>query len=137
MGHLLIVDRADEYAAEHVQVIAENLDWYLDNLNNYGSLFLGEACTVAYGDKTSGTNHILPTKKAARYSGGLNVGKFIKILTYQKLTREANRKIAAVSSRISRVEGMEGHARSADIRLKKYFPEEKFDFEVYEQQRYC
>ncbi len=127
----------DEYAAEHVQVIAENLDWYLDNLNNYGSLFLGEACTVAYGDKTSGTNHILPTKKAARYSGGLNVGKFIKILTYQKLTREANRKIAAVSSRISRVEGMEGHARSADIRLKKYFPEEKFDFEVYEQQRYC
>lgn len=126
----------DEYAAEHVQVIARDLDWYLEHLNNYGSLFLGEACTVSYGDKTSGTNHILPTKKAARYSGGLNVGKFIKTLTYQKLTRRANRKIAAVASRISRVEGMEGHARAADIRLKKYFPEEEFDFEVYDQQRY-
>ena len=126
----------DEYAAEHVQVIARDLDWYLDHLNNYGSLFLGEACTVSYGDKTSGTNHILPTKKAARYSGGLNVGKFIKTLTYQKLTPEANRRIAAVASRISRVEGMEGHARAADIRLKKYFPEEDFDFEVYDQKRY-
>jgi sulfopropanediol 3-dehydrogenase len=126
----------DAYAAEHVQVIAEDPDWFLENLKNYGSLFLGEACTVAYGDKTSGTNHILPTKKAARYSGGLNVGKFIKTLTYQKLTPEANRKIAAVASRISRVEGMEGHARAADFRLKKYFPEEKFDFEVYEQRRY-
>ena len=89
----------DEYAAEHLQVIAEDLDWYLDNLKNYGSLFLGEGCTVSYGDKISGTNHILPTKKAARYSGGLNVGKFIKTLTYQKLTREANRTIGAVASR--------------------------------------
>ena len=139
---VLCADRAemvrvgDDYAAEHVQVIAADLDWYLEHLNNYGSLFLGEACTVAYGDKTSGTNHILPTKKAARYSGGLNVAKFIKILTYQKLTPEANRQIAAVASRISRVEGMEGHARSADIRLEKYFPEEKFDFEVYRQRRY-
>ena len=126
----------DEYAAEHVQVIAEDLDWYLDNLKNYGSLFLGEACTVAYGDKTSGTNHILPTEKAARYSGGLNVGKFIKTLTYQKLTPEANRRIASVASRISRYEGMEGHARAADIRLRKYFPDETFDFEVYNQKQY-
>jgi sulfopropanediol 3-dehydrogenase len=126
----------DEYAAEHVQVIAEDLDWYLANLKNYGSLFLGEGCTVSYGDKTSGTNHILPTKKAARYSGGLNVGKFIKILTYQKLTKEANRTIGAVASRISRYEGMEGHARAADIRLRKYFPDEKFEFEVYNQKSY-
>jgi len=126
----------DDYAAEHVQVIAADPDWYLKKLKNYGSLFLGEECTVAYGDKTSGTNHILPTKKAGRYSGGLNVGKFIKTLTYQKLTRDANRKIGAVASRISRVEGMEGHARSADIRLRKYFPNEKFDFEVYRQKKY-
>ena len=126
----------DAYAAEHVQVIAEDLTWYLENLKNYGSLFLGEGCTVSYGDKTSGTNHILPTKKAARYSGGLNVGKFIKILTYQKLTKEANRTIGAVTSRISRYEGMEGHARAADIRLRKYFPDETFDFEVYDQKSY-
>jgi len=126
----------DEYAAEHVQVIAEDVDWYLDNLKNYGSLFLGEGCTVSHGDKTSGTNHILPTKKAARYSGGLNVGKFIKILTYQKLSKEANRTIGAVASRISRYEGMEGHARAADIRLRRYFPEEEFDFEVYDQKSY-
>jgi len=127
---------SDEYAAEHVQVIAEDLDWYLRHLENYGSLFLGEECTVAYGDKISGTNHILPTKKAGRYSGGLNVGKFIKTLTYQKLTREANRTIGAVASRISRIEGMEGHARAADIRLRKYFPDEKFDYEVYQQTAY-
>jgi sulfopropanediol 3-dehydrogenase len=127
---------SDEYAAEHVQIIAEDLDWYLQQLENYGSLFLGEACTVAYGDKVSGTNHILPTKKAGRYSGGLNVGKFIKTLTYQRLTPDANRKIAAVASRISRVEGMEGHARSADIRLRKYFPGEEFAFEVYRQKGY-
>ncbi|MBC2741834.1 MAG: histidinol dehydrogenase [Desulfosarcina sp.] len=127
---------SDDYAAEHVQVIAEDLDWYLTNLKNYGSLFLGEGCTVAYGDKTSGTNHILPTKKAARYSGGLNVGKFIKTLTYQRLTKEANRTIGAVASRVSRYEGMEGHARAADIRLRKYFPGETFDFEVYDQKSY-
>lgn len=124
---------SDDYAAEHVQVIAEDLDWWLDRLTNYGSLFLGEGCTVPYGDKTTGTNHILPTKKAARYSGGLSVGKFIKTVTYQKLTKEANHKIAAVASRISRLEGMEGHARAADVRLRKYFPDEKFDFEVYRQ----
>jgi sulfopropanediol 3-dehydrogenase len=126
----------DDYAAEHVQVISADLDWYLEHLKNYGSLFLGECCTVTYGDKTSGTNHILPTKKAARYSGGLNVGKFIKTLTYQKLTKEANRTIGAVASRISRYEGMEGHARAADIRLRKYFPDEEFDFEVYDQKSY-
>lgn len=127
-----MLEVSNDYAAEHVQVIAEDLDWWLDNLTNYGSLFLGEECTVPYGDKTTGTNHILPTNKAARYSGGLSVGKFIKVVTYQKLTREASRKIGEVASRISRLEGMEGHARAADIRLRKYYPEENFDFEVYD-----
>ena len=131
-----IVRINDEYAAEHVQVMARDPEWYLHNLRNYGSLFLGEGCTVSYGDKTSGTNHILPTRKAARYSGGLNVGKFIKVLTYQKMSKEANRTIGAVASRISRYEGMEGHARAADIRLRRYFPEEEFDFEVYDQKSY-
>jgi sulfopropanediol 3-dehydrogenase len=91
---------------------------------------------VAYGDKISGTNHILPTKKAGRYSGGLNVGKFIKTLTYQKLTKSANRTIGAIASRISRIEGMEGHARAADYRLRKYFPANGFDQTVYQQKKY-
>lgn len=127
-----MLEVSNDYAAEHVQVIAQDLDWWLDNLSNYGSLFLGEECTVSYGDKTTGTNHILPTNKAARYSGGLSVGKFIKVVTYQKMTQEASKRIGEVASRISRIEGMEGHARAADIRLRKYFPDEKFDFEVYD-----
>lgn len=122
----------DDYAAEHVQVMAADLPWWLKRLTNYGSLFLGEGCTVPYGDKTTGTNHILPTKKAARYSGGLSVGKFIKTVTYQQLSKAANRKIGAVASRISRIEGMEGHARAADLRLRRYFPDENFDFKVYD-----
>ncbi len=126
----------DQYAAEHVQVIAEDLDWWLANLKSYGSLFLGEGCTVAYGDKCSGTNHILPTKKAGLYSGGLNVHKFLKIYTYQELTNEANRTIGGAASRLSRVEGMEGHARACDWRLNKYFPNENWDFEVYKQKTY-
>lgn len=130
-----MVHLSDEFAGEHVQIMAEDLDWWLRKLKNYGSLFLGEACTVCYGDKTSGTNHILPTNKAARYSGGLSVHKFIKVLTYQYMTEEANRKLGPVSSRISRIEGMEGHARAADYRLRKYFPDEKWDFEVYEQKK--
>jgi sulfopropanediol 3-dehydrogenase len=126
---------SDRYAAEHVQVIASSLDWWLQRLKNYGSLFLGEACTVAFGDKASGTNHILPTNRAARYSGGLSVHKFVKVLTYQKMTAEANREIGSVTSRISRLEGMEGHARAADLRLRRYFPNEVWDFEVYSQKR--
>ena len=118
---------SDEYASEHLEVHAADLDWWLNTLTNYGSLFLGEESTVAYGDKTSGPNHILPTKKAGRYSGGLSAGKFIKTVTYQRLTREANRQIGCVSARISRLEGMEGHARTSDVRLAKYFPDEKFD----------
>jgi sulfopropanediol 3-dehydrogenase len=118
---------SDEYASEHLEVQAADLDWWLNTLTNYGSLFLGEESTVAYGDKTSGPNHILPTKKAGRYSGGLSAGKFIKTVTYQRLTREANRQIGCVSARISRLEGMEAHARTSDVRLAKYFPDEKFD----------
>ena len=123
---------ANELAVEHVQVMARDLNWWLSRLNNYGSLFLGESCTVAFGDKTSGTNHILPTQKAAKYSGGLNVGKFVKTVTYQKVDPNACIQIAAVTSRISRLEGMEGHARAADVRLRKYFPNRVFDFPLYE-----
>jgi len=118
---------SDEYAPEHLEVHARDLDWWLERVTNYGSLFLGEETTVAYGDKTSGPNHILPTMKAARYSGGLSVGKFIKTLTWQRMSREATREVAAVTARISRLEGMEAHARTADDRLQKYFPGEAFD----------
>ena len=126
----------DAYAAEHVQVIAEDLDWWVQNLTAYGSLFLGEGSTVPQGDKCSGTNHILPTKKAAHYSGGLNVHKFLKIYTYQEIGKDANKVVSGAASRLSRVEGMEGHARACDWRLRKYFPNEEWDFEVYDQQKY-
>ncbi len=118
---------SDAYAAEHLEIHCKELDWWLDNLTNYGSLFLGEETTVAYGDKTSGTNHILPTMGAARYTGGLSVGKFMKTVTWQRMSKEANRQIGQVCARISRLEGMEAHARTADIRLEKYFPNETFD----------
>lgn len=118
---------SDRYAAEHLEVHARDLDWWLANLTCYGSLFLGEETTVAFGDKASGPNHILPTKGAARYSGGLSVHKFIKTVTWQRMTRDANRDVAQVTARISRLEGMEAHARTADDRLAKYFPDEKFD----------
>ena len=118
---------SDDYAAEHLEVQTADLDWWLGRLRNYGSLFLGEETTVAYGDKASGPNHILPTKGAGRYTGGLSVGKFIKTVTYQRMSREANRDLGAVTARISRLEGMEGHARTADLRLEKYFPGEDFE----------
>jgi sulfopropanediol 3-dehydrogenase len=117
----------DQYAPEHLHIQAADAGWWLANLHSYGSLFLGEETTVAFGDKCSGPNHILPTRGAARYSGGLNAGKFLKVLSYQRMTRDANRAIAPVAARISRLEGMEGHARTADIRLQKYFPAEEFD----------
>ncbi len=119
----------DRYAPEHLQVQAEDLDWWLRSLKNYGSLFLGEETTVAFGDKCSGPNHILPTKGAGRYSGGLNAQKFVKVLTYQRMTRGASRGVAQVASRISRLEGMEGHAMTGDVRLAKYFPEERFQLQ--------
>src|SRR5436305_3264520 len=115
------VELSDRYAPEHLEVQARELDWWLAHLTNYGSLFLGEETTVAFGDKASGPNHILPTKGAARYSGGLSVHKFLKVLTWQRLTREASREPAPVTARISRLEGMEAHARTADERLGKYF----------------
>jgi sulfopropanediol 3-dehydrogenase len=118
---------SDRYCAEHLEVHARDLDWWLVNLTCYGSLFLGEETTVAYGDKVSGPNHILPTKGAARYSGGLSVHKFIKAVTWQRMTREANRDLAQVAARISRLEGMEAHARTADARLARYFPGEAFE----------
>jgi sulfopropanediol 3-dehydrogenase len=120
---------SDEYAPEHLEVQTANLEWYLARLRNYGSLFLGEETTVAFGDKCSGTNHILPTRGAGHYTGGLSVHKFIKIVTTQRMTRDATREVAAVTARLSRLEGMEGHARTGDIRLQKYFPGEDFILE--------
>ncbi|MEP1931033.1 MAG: histidinol dehydrogenase [Roseibium sp.] len=118
---------SDRYAPEHLTVQAEDLDWWLDRLTCYGSLFLGEETTVAFGDKASGTNHVLPTSGAASYTGGLSVHKFMKIVTWQRATRNGAKPVAVATARISRLEGMEGHARTADIRLKKYFPDETFD----------
>ena len=122
-----IVEVSDRYASEHLEVHARELDWWLSTLTCYGSLFLGEETTVAYGDKASGPNHVLPTKGAARYSGGLSVHKFMKTLTWQRMTREAARDIGEVTARISRLEGMEAHARTADDRLAKYFPGQTFE----------
>jgi sulfopropanediol 3-dehydrogenase len=118
---------SDEYAPEHLTVQAEDLDWWLGRLSCYGSLFLGEETTVSYGDKASGTNHVLPTSGAAGYTGGLSVHKYMKIVTWQRTTRDGSKRIAEATARISRLEGMEGHARAADVRLEKYFPDETFD----------
>lgn len=109
---------ADRYAPEHLQVQAEDLDWWLNRLSAYGSLFLGEETTVAFGDKTSGPNHVLPTSGAARYTGGLSVHKFTKTVTWQRCNADASHELALRTARISRMEGMEGHARSAELRLK-------------------
>ena len=118
---------SDDYAPEHLTVQAEDLDWWLNRLTCYGSLFLGEETTVSYGDKAAGTNHVLPTSRAANYTGGLSVHKYMKIVTWQRTTREASKDVAIATARISRLEGMEGHARAADVRLAKYFPGENFD----------
>lgn len=118
---------SDEYAPEHLTVQAQDLSWWLNRLKCYGSLFLGEETTVAFGDKASGTNHVLPTSRSAKYTGGLSVHKFMKIVTWQQASRLGSKPIAEATARISRLEGMEGHARSADVRLRKYFPEEEFD----------
>ncbi|HCP82591.1 MAG TPA: histidinol dehydrogenase [Octadecabacter sp.] len=118
---------SDAYAPEHLTVQAHDIDWWLETLTCYGSLFLGEETTVSYGDKASGTNHVLPTSGAAGYTGGLSVHKYMKIVTWQRATREASKDVAIATARISRLEGMEGHARAADVRLAKYFPNETFD----------
>jgi sulfopropanediol 3-dehydrogenase len=131
-----VCEISDRYASEPLQVIAGDLEWWKNKLRNYGSLFLGEGSTVTHGDKCSGTNHILPTKRAARYTGGLNVMKFLKVLTWQEIDVNANRTFSAVGSRISRIEGMDGHARACDWRLRKFFPGEEWDFEVADPPRY-
>ncbi|MFT7058458.1 MAG: sulfopropanediol 3-dehydrogenase [Pseudorhodobacter sp.] len=118
---------SDEYAPEHLTVQAQDLEWWQGRLSCYGSLFLGEETTVSYGDKASGTNHVLPTSGAASYTGGLSVHKYMKIVTWQRSTREGSKRVAQATARISRLEGMEGHARAADVRLAKYFPGENFD----------
>ena len=116
-----MVREADRIASEHVQVMTRDPDYFLNNMKNYGSLFLGPRTNVAYGDKVIGTNHTLPTKKAARYTGGLWVGKFLKTCTYQKvLTDEASAKIGEVCSRLCMLEGFVAHAEQANVRVRRY-----------------
>lgn len=124
---------SDDYAPEHLTVQAEDLDWWLGRLLCYGSLFLGEETTVSYGDKAAGTNHVLPTSGSAKYTGGLSVHKYMKIVTWQRATREGSKRVGEATARISRLEGMEGHARAADVRLAKYFPGENFDLSASEE----
>jgi len=116
-----MVAEADRVASEHVQVMTRDPDYFLSNMTNYGALFLGSRTNVAYGDKVIGTNHTLPTKKAARYTGGLWVGKFLKTCTYQKvLTDEASAMIGEYCSRLCVLEGFLGHAEQANIRVRRY-----------------
>lgn len=115
-----MVEVADFIASEHVQVMTKDPDYFLNNMTNYGALFLGRETNVSYGDKVVGTNHTLPTNKAARYTGGLWVGKFIKTCTYQKLTEEASLEIGEYCSRLCALEGFAGHKEQADIRVRRY-----------------
>ena len=116
-----MVREADRLAFEHVTVLTEDPDYFLDNMSNYGALFLGPRTNVSFGDKVIGTNHTLPTKTAARYTGGLWVGKFMKTCTYQKvLTDEASARIGAHCSRLCMLEGFAGHAEQANIRVRRY-----------------
>ncbi|MBC7813219.1 MAG: histidinol dehydrogenase [Burkholderiales bacterium] len=115
-----LVSQADRLASEHVEVLTENPDYFLHNMTNYGALFLGPETNVAYGDKVIGTNHTLPTKGAARYTGGLWVGKFIKTVTYQKVTAEASVIIGEYGSRLCDLEGFMGHKAQCDLRVKRY-----------------
>jgi len=127
-GEVILVDTveemvqvADDIASEHVQINTKNPDYFLENMSNYGALFLGNRTNVAYGDKAIGTNHTLPTKKAARYTGGLWVGKFIKTCTYQKvLTDEASALVGGYCSRLCEIEGFMAHKAQADLRVKRY-----------------
>jgi sulfopropanediol 3-dehydrogenase len=127
-GQILLVDsieeavvEADKLAFEHVEVLTENPDYFLENMTNYGCLFLGPETNVAYGDKVIGTNHTLPTKGAARYTGGLWVGKFIKTVTYQKVkTPEASAYIGEYAARLCQIENFAGHAEQALLRVRRY-----------------
>lgn len=111
---------SDRYAPEHLELQVEDVDFFFRNLQNYGSLFIGEETTVAYGDKTIGTNHILPTSRAARYTGGVWVGKFLKTCTYQRMTREASMEIGQVTDRQCTLENMLAHAITAKVRVERY-----------------
>jgi sulfopropanediol 3-dehydrogenase len=126
-GEIILVDNleeavieADRIASEHVEILTENPRYFLDNMTNYGSLFLGKETNVAYGDKVIGTNHTLPTRKAARYTGGLWVGKFIKAVTYQQCTPEASVMIGEYCSRLCEIEGFMAHKEQADLRVRRY-----------------
>jgi sulfopropanediol 3-dehydrogenase len=114
------VELADDYAPEHLEIQTADADYYLENLHNYGSLFLGPETTVAYGDKCIGTNHILPTSRAARYTGGLWVGKFLKTVTYQRMTAAASKTIGEVTERQCEAERMLAHAATARVRVGRY-----------------
>ena len=126
-GEVILVDSdeemarvADEIASEHVEVLTRDPQYFLDKLTNYGALFLGKETNVAYGDKVIGTNHTLPTKKAGRYTGGLWVGKFIKTVTYQRVTEEASAMIGEYGSRLCDLEGFMGHKEQCDLRVRRY-----------------
>ncbi|MGB6229425.1 MAG: histidinol dehydrogenase [Litorimonas sp.] len=127
-GEVIVVDSyeemvevADDIASEHVQVMTRDPDYFLDNMTNYGALFLGARTNVAYGDKVIGTNHTLPTRKAARYTGGLWVGKFLKTCTYQRVTTdEASALIGEYCSRLCAMEGFAGHGEQANVRVRRY-----------------
>ncbi len=122
-----MLSEADRIASEHVQVMTEDPDYFLENMTNYGALFLGPETNVAYGDKVIGTNHTLPTKLAARYTGGLWVGKFIKTCTYQRVTPEATVAIGEYCSRLCELEGFAGHKAQADLRVRRYGDAAKSD----------
>ena len=115
-----LASEADRIASEHVQVMTRDPRWFLDRLTNYGALFLGKETNVAYGDKVIGTNHTLPTKRAARYTGGLWVGKFLKTVTYQQVTPEATAMIGEYCSRLCAIENFAGHKEQADLRVRRY-----------------
>ena len=115
-----LVSEADRIASEHVQVLTREPRWFLDRMTNYGALFLGKETNVAYGDKVIGTNHTLPTKKAARYTGGLWVGKFLKTVTYQQVSPEATAMIGEYCSRLCAIENFAGHKEQADLRVRRY-----------------
>ncbi len=117
-----LVEEADRIASEHVQVMTRDPNYFLENMSNYGALFLGPETNVSYGDKVIGTNHTLPTMKAARYTGGLWVGKFIKTCTYQRVAPEATAMIGEYCSRLCALEGFAGHKAQADLRVARYKP---------------
>jgi sulfopropanediol 3-dehydrogenase len=115
-----LLSEADRIASEHVQVLTREPRWFLERMRNYGALFLGKETNVAYGDKVIGTNHTLPTKKAARYTGGLWVGKFLKTCTYQEVSPEATAMIGEYCSRLCAIENFAGHKEQADLRVRRY-----------------